>query len=93
VEFEWDSAKAERSERKHGVSFPFATGVFLDPRRLERFDEMASGTSGEDRWITLGLAGEFEIVVVYMVRGEVIRMISARRADRYEREAHGNWNG
>lgn len=86
MEFEWDSRKAETNLRKHGVPFRFATAVFLDENRLERLD--ASAGYGEDRWITVGLAGEFELTVVYTVRGERIRLISARKADRYEREAY-----
>lgn len=91
MEFEWDSGKADANERKHGISFPFATRVFLDERRLERADETASEKFGEERWITVGLVDEFELVVVYTLRGEIVRMISARKADRYEREAY--WNG
>ncbi len=44
----------------------------------------------EDRWITIGRVDEFEIVVVYTLRMEAIRIISARKADRHEREAY--WN-
>ena len=88
MEFEWDSRKAESNERKHGVPFAFAARVFLDERRLERADR--SEDYDEDRWITLGLVDEFEIVVAYTMRDEVIRIISARKADRYEREEY--WN-
>jgi uncharacterized protein len=88
VEFEWDSRKAENNERKHGVPFPFAARVFFDEHRLERPDRSAD--YDEDRWITIGLVDEFEIVVAYTMREEVIRMISARKADRYEREEY--WN-
>lgn len=89
MEFEWDSAKAAANERKHGVSFPYATRVFLDSNRLERFD--GRNEYGEDRWITIGLVDEFELVVAYAVREqEVIRMISARKATRDEREEY--WN-
>lgn len=88
MEFEWDPRKAESNLRKHGVPFHFATAVFLDENRLERLE--ANGNYEEDRWITVGLAGEFELTVVYTMRGERIRLISARKADRYEREAY--WN-
>jgi hypothetical protein len=88
VEFEWDSRKAQANLRKHGVPFRFASAVFLDKRRLERVD--TSEEYGEDRWITVGLAGDIELTVVYTTRGERIRIISARKADRYEREAY--WN-
>lgn len=88
MDFEWDSRKAAANLRKHGVPFRFATRVFLDVNRLERPD--TDGEYGEDRWITVGLAGEFELTVVYTVRGEQIRIISARKAERHEREAY--WN-
>lgn len=88
MDFEWDSRKAAANLRKHGVPFRFATLVFLDENRLERLD--TGEGYGEERWITVGLAGEFELTVVYTMRGEHIRIISARKADRYEREAY--WN-
>lgn len=86
MEFEWDSRKAANNLRKHGVSFPYATRVFLDERRLERAD--AAGDYDESRWITIGLVDAFEIVVAYTMRGQRIRIISARKADRYEREEY-----
>ncbi len=89
MDFEWDPAKAKADIRKHCVSFPFATRVFLDERRLERQD--TRGDYGEDRWFTIGLIDEFEIVVAYTVREDRIRIISARKADSHEREAY--WNG
>lgn len=88
MEFEWDSRKAQANLRKHGVPFRFASAVFLDSRRLERVD--TGEDYGEDRWLTVGLAGDIELTVVYTLRGERIRIISARKADRYEREAY--WN-
>jgi uncharacterized protein len=55
MEFEWDSNKAHSNLRKHGVSFEDATRVFLDPHRIETFDDRE--TYGEDRWKTVGLVG------------------------------------
>ena len=77
-------------QRKHGVSFETAARVFLDPNRIERYD---GRVNGEDRWITLGAVELVLLVVVYTVRGEdeqVIRLISARRANAQEREAYRN---
>lgn len=88
VEFEWDAKKAASNLRKHRISFPFAAEIFLDTNRIERQDEI--GDYGEDRWITTGLIDEIEIVVVYAIRNEKIRIISARRANSYERQAY--WN-
>jgi uncharacterized DUF497 family protein len=78
VEFDWDFRKSKANLRKHGVPFRFATAIFLDENRLERLD--TSEDYGEDRWITVGLVEEFELTVVYTVRGERIRIISARKA-------------
>ena len=88
MEFEWDLEKAAFNERKHGVPFPFATRVFLDPNRLECADLRRS--YGEPRWITIGLIEDFEITVAYTLRGDTIRLISARKAERHEREDY--WN-
>ena len=84
--FEWDDKKAKANERKHGVTFEFATGVFDDPYRTEHLDE----SSTEERWAALGLVEEIELYVVYALRDEAIRLITARKATRYEREKY--WN-
>ena len=84
MEFEWDEDKAALNERNHGVPFPFATRVFLDENRLEWAD--ARRQYGEPRWIAIGLIDGFEIVVAYTLRGGAIRLISARKAERHERE-------
>ena len=80
MEFEWDSAKAALNLRKHRVSFPYATRVFLDPHRQERLDTREE--YGEERWVVLGQVDERVLVVVYTLRGSRIRLISARKADR-----------
>jgi uncharacterized DUF497 family protein len=80
VGFEWDPIKAALNHRKHGVSFPYATRVFLDPHRLERLDTREE--YGEDRWVVLGRVDDLVLVVVYTLRDTNIRLISARKADR-----------
>jgi uncharacterized protein len=87
MDFEWDEKKAALNERKHRVPFRFATRVFLDPNRLEWADY---GPHGEARWITMGLVEGFEIAVAYTLRGDTVRLISARKAERHEREDY--WN-
>jgi uncharacterized DUF497 family protein len=89
MEFEWNEEKADLNERKHGVPFPFATRVFLDENRLEWIDTRRR--YGEPRWITIGLIEGIEIVVTYTLRGKTIRLISARKAVRHEREDY--WKG
>jgi uncharacterized DUF497 family protein len=88
VDFEWQSEKAVLNERKHSIPFPFASRVFLDENRLESLN--ARKHYAEVRWITIGRVDQFEIVIVYTLRMEVIRIISARKADRHEREAYRN---
>ena len=85
MEFEWDPDKAQSNLRKHEVSFEEAARVFLDPNRIETFDGREA--YGEDRWRTVGLVEPALLAVVYTVRDEddeIIRLISARKADSYE---------
>ena len=85
MEFEWDSDKADANLRKHRVSFEDAAQVFLDPLRIETFDDREN--YGEDRWKTVGLVAPALLAVVYTVRGDngnLIRLISARKADAHE---------
>ena len=89
ADFEWDPAKAEANLRKHGVTFDFATGVFSDPHRIEQTDE--ADYDGELRELIIGRAEEFVLYVVYTMRHEKVRIISARRATR--REYLEYWNG
>jgi len=85
VEYEWDPAKAAANRRKHGVDFADAVGVFEDPLALTIPDDHPA----EDRRITVGRDFlDRTLVVVYTWRGEVIRLISARKATRRERRAH-----
>ena len=83
--FEWDPDKAQSNLRKHEVSFEEAARVFLDPNRIETFDGREA--YGEDCWKTVGLVEPALLAVVYTVRGEddeIIRLISARKADSHE---------
>lgn len=86
MEFEWDPDKAQTNLCKHHVSFEDAARVFLDPNRIETFDGREA--YGEDRWKTVGMVEPALLAVVYTVRGNdgnIIRLISARKADAYER--------
>jgi uncharacterized DUF497 family protein len=86
TEFEWDPVKAASNLRKHGVPFPYATGVFDDPRRLETLD--ARRRYGEERRVTIGTIDGRVYVVAYTRRRAVIRLISARRANGRETRAY-----
>ena len=84
MEFEWDSGKSASNQRKHGISFESAVNVFLDPNRQEWPD--VRHDYGEARWITTGMVESWEVVICYTMRGKTIRLISARKAARRERE-------
>jgi uncharacterized DUF497 family protein len=85
--FEWDDAKATRNYAKHGVRFEAARAVFDDPFAIEQVDDREN--YGEDRFTLIGMASGRLLVVVYTMRGETIRMITARGAEPYEqREYH-----
>jgi uncharacterized protein len=88
VEFSWDDKKDRANQRKHGISFCLAALVFSDENRKEQLDE---SSLDEERWITIGLVDGQEIVVVYTIRDGMTRLISARGADKYEREDY--WHG
>lgn len=92
--FEWDPAKAASNQRKHGVSFETAIRAFADPFALMGQDRI---DGGEYRWQTLGLVeGHLLLMVAHTIREvdedgasvEVIRIISAREADRKERRRY-----
>ena len=91
IRFEWDPAKAQSNLRKHGIDFASASRVFDDPLHLSVQDRVDDKT-GEARWITFGLVDESLIVAVaHTVREgdhEVIRIISARRATKQERQRY-----
>jgi uncharacterized DUF497 family protein len=84
MEFEWDPAKAEANERKHGVAFSEALSVFGDPLSITAFDPLHA--TEEDRFLTMGSSVEGRLLVVsHTDRGDTIRIISARPATRHER--------
>ena len=82
VELEWDERKARTNLRKHGVDFADAATVFWDERAITITDE----NPDEERYVTVGTDALGRVlVVVYTVRDECIRLISARRASGRER--------
>jgi len=89
--FEWDSAKAAANLKKHGVGFSVAMRVFADPFAMVEQDRIEYG---ERRWQTLGLVdGRIVLLVAHTVRdagdgGEIVRIVSARRADAKERRRY-----
>lgn len=85
--FEWDPGKARANLRKHGVSFEEAATVFGDPLSLTIPDPVQA--TDEERFIIVGRSFRGRtLVVVHTERGDQIRIISARRATRHEREQY-----
>jgi hypothetical protein len=85
--FEWDGRKATQNLKKHGVSFEEASTAFGDLESRTIPDPIHS--SVETRFITLGKSErERLLVVVTTERGNRIRIISARRASRREKDEY-----
>lgn len=85
MEFEWDEEKAGANLAKHGVafsnvtSFAFATAIVADDDRMDY---------GEKRMVAMGLIGDRLHCLVYTRRGQRVRVISLRKANRKEIEAY-----
>ena len=91
LHFSWDSAKAAANVRKHGVSFEEAATVFADENARMKHDPDHS--QDEDRFIILGLSTKLRLLVVchaYRAGGDVIRIISARKATTNEHKLYGS---
>ena len=91
IKFEWDLAKAAANVKKHGVSFEEAQSVFYDEFAVQFFDEDHS--SDEARFLMLGLSAEARLLLVCHCErdaGDIIRIISARRATKRESTFYGS---
>ncbi len=98
VYFEWNQDKNHSNQRKHRVSFEIAQRVFLDPNHLAVLERIEDG---EERWQTIGMVEScllFAVCCLLLlvahttietdVEGdtvEIVRIISARKADAKER--------
>lgn len=90
--FEWDERKSRINVRKHGVSFEEARTAFLD--EFARVMPDPEHSADEERFVLLGLSTVLRILVVchcYREGDEVIRIISARKADRHEAKQYRRW--
>jgi hypothetical protein len=90
LDFEWGDAKATANFHKHGVTFEQAAHAFRDPFAVEWIDPRAA--YGEERVILLGMSGGQILSVVYTERGERLRIISARRATKHEKDNYYRQN-
>ena len=91
IRWEWDEDKNDENRRKHRISFEIARLVFNDPLVASRPDPFPT----EQRWRTIGEIRNVVIIVVHTEpepdysRGEAVgRIISARKAERRERNAY-----
>ncbi len=91
MQYEWDENKNRINQKKHGVSFEEAVEVFCDPLHISKLDYRFNYF--EERWITIGKTKKERILVVanlfFSNEGEeIIRIISARKANRDERNIY-----
>ena len=92
VRYEWDEEKSRRNRKKHGIAFEAAVTIFNDPFLLLIEDRIEEG---EQRWHAIGAAEAAILLVVHAYRiggehgtEEIIRIISARTADKSERRRY-----
>ena len=83
--FEWDESKRKLNISKHGIDFQDAVEVFGDPEVLTL---RSAGEHDEPRFLAIGRCQGRIIAVIFTVRGETIRVISARAARREERQRY-----
>jgi len=83
--FEWDENKRRSNVTKHGIDFDDAKDVFYDPAACTF---LSPRTASERRHVTVGLMRGTLIAVIFTRRGRAIRIISARRARRSERQRY-----
>lgn len=84
--FEWDSAKASVNRRKHNISFETACEVFFDPFVCAGDEQMVDS---ELRETVIGLTVDWQLLyVAYTIREDIVRLISARLANRYQRKIY-----
>ena len=87
MRYEWDDDKNIANKKKHdGIGFETAVRVFLDNKRIEKFDDKHS-TLTEERWNVLGLVLDV-LFVVYTERKDTVRIISARKATKEEEKEY-----
>jgi len=92
LRFEWDKNKEKANIKKHGISFEEARTVFYDENAIQFFDPDHS--DDESRFIMLGISFKLRILIVchcFRENETVIRIISARKADKYEEKEY--WRG
>ena len=88
IAFQWDNQKAATNLRKHSITFELACEAFFDPFVCYLDDETIDG---EFRETIIGLSTNGQLLyVVYVLRDDIIRIISARLVTNTERETYEN---
>jgi len=92
LSFEWDETKNISNQRKHGVSFEEAATVFID--ELARLIPDPEHSEGEERFILMGVSVELRLLTVCHCERNTnkIRIISARKVDKFERKQYEEFN-
>lgn len=86
LRFEWDADKARASELEHGIDFADAVTALVDDFGLTREDPDATE---EQRFVTVGMtASGVLVVVVYSYRADAVRIISAWKANKWQRKLY-----
>ncbi len=88
--FQWDDRKAATNHAKHHITFEMARDAFHDPFALDWSDPTQEAT--EQRFSLLGMVEGRLLFVGYTLRGECIRIITARRAEPFERRRYHDEN-
>jgi uncharacterized DUF497 family protein len=90
LKFEWNKSKAKDNFTKHGISFELAERVFDDPFAVEFLDDRED--YDEERFVILGIVDRQILFVAYAERKGAVRIISARRATKYEQKIYNEEN-
>jgi uncharacterized DUF497 family protein len=88
VQFEWDDNKSNACFSERGFDFAYAASAFADPERVTRRDLRFD--YGEDRFRLTGRIEDRLFVLIYTLRQNSIRIISARKANSREAKSHEN---
>ncbi|MDR2258146.1 MAG: BrnT family toxin [Treponema sp.] len=91
LRFIWDENKNKENLKRHGIDFNTAIFVFKDPNYIKVFDEVHS--INEERWNIIGIVNDVVLFVVETeITDKIIRIISARKANKSEREKYNGEN-
>ncbi|HEX5873517.1 MAG TPA: BrnT family toxin [Pyrinomonadaceae bacterium] len=82
MRFEWDEDKALKNAKKHRVSFEQAQQAFEDPRAVP-FEDVRNSRHDETRYVMIGMSSIGLLFVSFTHRDEVVRLISARRTEKW----------